>query len=76
MLRCFKKKLSKKEAVSFINYIQKNKGMVDDKRKECRYYHCPLCNHWHTTQLEQGETRTVTETELIFADKWNQLIEK
>jgi hypothetical protein len=74
MAKCNKKKLSKKEAASFLNYLQSHKGIILDKRKEKRCYHCPICNSWHTTQLESGEKRTVTEIEVSFKEKWEKLI--
>ena len=74
MAKCNKKKLSKKEAASFINYLQNNKGDILEKRKETRYYHCPLCNAWHTTQLDRGDNRTIKDIDTNFTDKWNKLI--
>ena len=74
MPKCNKRKLSKKEAASFINYIANNKGKILDKRKEKRYYHCSICNHWHTTSQDEGESTIPKDTELIFLDKWKELI--
>lgn len=46
---CDKKQLAKKEAESILNYIT-HKGKSDKRRKEVRFYHCPICNHYHLTK--------------------------
>jgi len=68
--------MTKKEAASFLNYLQSHKGKIQDKRKEKRYYHCPICNAWHTTQLEELETRTIRDVELTYKQQWDKLIKK
>lgn len=46
---CYKKQLSKKEAQTILNYI-KRKDKRDERRRETRYYHCPICNTYHLTK--------------------------
>jgi len=47
---CDKRKFTKKEAQTALNFL---KGMRGKKaRKEKRYYHCPDCNFWHLTKKE------------------------
>jgi hypothetical protein len=50
-----KKVFTKKEAATTLNYNAVSK--IDrQRRKECRYYQCPLCNMWHLTSLDKGGT--------------------
>lgn len=46
---CDKVKYDKKGAQTALNSITRQKHKRWRKKKEVRYYHCPLCNGWHLT---------------------------
>jgi hypothetical protein len=72
--RCTKKRLSKEDAYNFITYLNKNKRKVNKKRKEVRYYHCPLCSYWHTTKHEEGYSNTIKDIDVLQKDRWDKLL--
>lgn len=50
-IRCNKRQFSKREAESILNHIKDN-GLQGQRRKECRIYHCPICNSHHLTKIK------------------------
>lgn len=49
---CSKKKLTKIEAQTIINFTRQKARRYMKNRKECRYYQCPRCNWWHLTSKQ------------------------
>lgn len=47
---CNKRKFSKKEAETILNFIKHHRSRNNKRRKEERYYHCPICNTYHLTK--------------------------
>lgn len=47
---CNKKRFTKKEAKTVLNFIIQGKGKHDKRRKEVRIYQCPICNTYHLTK--------------------------
>ena len=48
---CQKKQYDKKGAQTALNNILRYLKRFS-RRKEIRYYHCPLCNTWHLTSTD------------------------
>jgi hypothetical protein len=65
---CHKEKFDKKTAKTILNKCKK------EHRPEIRIYECPECNAWHLTSEEEYEERIyLTEEDLIFKSKWEEL---
>ena len=68
-MSCSKEKFDKKSAKTVLNHCKK------EHRKECRIYECPECKCWHLTSEPEYEERIYLKSEeLIFADKWKNLL--
>ena len=67
-MSCRKECYDKKTAKTILNKCKK------EHRPECRIYECPECNAWHLTSEEEYEDRIyLTEEDLIFKSKWEEL---
>ena len=76
---CKKQKLTKVEAVTLLNFINKRKvnryRKLGKYRKECRYYQCQYCNYWHLTsqpEIEGGKVMDVPDLKNI--EIWQKLL--
>ena len=70
---CNKKQFRKKEAEALLKH--KGKGGIQ-RRNEIRAYQCPSCNMWHLTSLEEGDTRKAEDFDLLFPEKWNEILKQ
>jgi hypothetical protein len=68
-MQCEKKQLKKKEAEAILKHKQK---APHHRKKEVRYYHCPICNWWHLTSKET--TGGVHELDVKEVDRWKELL--
>ena len=67
-MSCHKEKFDKKTVKTILNKCKK------EHRPECRIYECPECNAWHLTSEKEYEERIyLTEEDLIFKSKWEEL---
>lgn len=66
---CRKERFDKRTAKTVLNQCRK------EHRPECRIYECDKCvGWWHlTSEMEYNEKIYLTEEDLIFRDKWEQL---
>lgn len=69
-MQCEKKQLRKKEAEAILKHKPK---AHHNRKKEVRYYHCPLCNMWHLTSKESGITKP-EDLDVKEVDRWNKLL--
>lgn len=69
-MACHKEKYDKKSAVTVLNHCKKQ------HRPECRVYECNECiGWWHLTSEEEYDERMyLNEEELVFKDKWKELM--
>lgn len=71
-MMCSKQKYKLKEAKTVLNECQRNKGK--QYRKECRYYLCE-CGWYHLTSKNEWEEPIKLElNELIYKEKWKDLM--
>jgi hypothetical protein len=71
---CIKRRYTKKEAVTALNFIRENR-YGRQYRKEMRYYHCPLCNNWHLTSKEFTGLEQIEEIDHILQkEKWMKFL--
>lgn len=76
---CKKQKMTKVDAVTLLNFINKRKVNRNRKagkyRKEIRYYQCPYCNYWHLTskvEFDGGKVMDVPDLKKI--EIWQKLL--
>lgn len=70
-MSCNKQCYDKKTAVTILNE-RKTKGKKWSREK--RIYECPECGQWHlTSESEYSERVYLTEEDLIFKSKWEEL---
>ena len=69
---CNKVRFNKREAKSALNLL---KDSNKPWRRECRYYHCPICNNWHLTSKDKDYNK-VKEIKLLNEDQWLRLLRK